>query len=81
MPRQFAARRTGRCQAPPGGVRPRQAEPDPALVEIPEVLAGLDAVTAEDVGRVAKALLAPEKLRFAAIGPFEDEARFEALLG
>jgi predicted Zn-dependent peptidase len=49
--------------------------------EIPEVLAGLDAVTAEDVGRVAKALLAPEKLRFAAIGPFEDEARFEALLG
>ena len=49
--------------------------------EIPEVLAGLDAVTAEDVGRVARALLAPEKLRFAAIGPFEDETRFEALLG
>ena len=49
--------------------------------EIPEVLAGLDAVTADDVARVAKDLLAPEKLRLAAIGPFEDEKRFEALLG
>jgi predicted Zn-dependent peptidase len=49
--------------------------------EIPEVLAGLDSVTNDDVSRVAGALLAPEKLRLAAIGPFEDEARFEALLG
>jgi predicted Zn-dependent peptidase len=49
--------------------------------EIPEILAGFDAVTAEDVGRVAKDLLSPERLRLAAIGPFEDEARFEALLG
>jgi predicted Zn-dependent peptidase len=48
--------------------------------EIPEVLAGLDAVTADDVARVAQDLLAPEKLRHAAIGPFDDEARFEALL-
>ena len=48
--------------------------------EIPEVLAGFDAVTAEDVARVAETLLAPERLRLAAIGPFEDEARFEALL-
>ena len=48
--------------------------------EIPEVLAGLDAVTADDVARVASDLLAPEKLRLAAIGPFEDESRFEALL-
>ena len=30
---------------------------------------------------VANDLLAPDKLRLAAIGPFEDEARFEALLG
>ena len=44
------------------------------------MLAGLDAVTADDVGRVAETLLAPEKLRLAAIGPFEDESRFEALL-
>ena len=49
--------------------------------EIPEVLAGFDAVTAEDVERVAKDLLSPDKLRLAAIGPFDDEARFEALLG
>ena len=49
--------------------------------EIPEVLAGLDAVTADDVARVAKDLLAPDKLRLAAIGPLDDEARFEKLLG
>ena len=48
--------------------------------EVPEVLAGYDAVTAEDVARVAQMLLAPEKLRIAAIGPIDDEARFEALL-
>jgi predicted Zn-dependent peptidase len=48
--------------------------------EIPEVLAGLDSVTGDDVARVAKDLLAPDKLRLAAIGPFDDEKRFEALL-
>jgi predicted Zn-dependent peptidase len=60
------------------GLRSTILEGEPR--EIPEVLAGLDAVTADDVGRVAETLLAPEKLRFAAIGPFDDEARFEALL-
>jgi len=44
------------------------------------VLAGIDAVTAEDVGRVASDLLSSERLRLAVIGPFEDAARFEALL-
>jgi predicted Zn-dependent peptidase len=48
--------------------------------EIPEVLAALDAVTGDDVARVAGDLLAPDKLRLAAIGPFGDEQRFEALL-
>ncbi|MDX6538945.1 MAG: hypothetical protein QOI71_555, partial [Gaiellales bacterium] len=48
--------------------------------EIPEVLAGLDSVTGDDVARVAKDLLSPDKLRMAAIGPFDDEKRFEALL-
>jgi predicted Zn-dependent peptidase len=48
--------------------------------EVPDVLAGYDAVTAEDVARVAQTLLAPEKLRIAAIGPIDDGARFEALL-
>jgi predicted Zn-dependent peptidase len=45
-----------------------------------DVLAGLEAVTAEDVQRVAGELIADEALRLAVIGPFEDPARFEALL-
>jgi predicted Zn-dependent peptidase len=44
------------------------------------VLAGLEAVTAEDVQRVAGELIADEALRLAVIGPFEDAARFEKLL-
>src|SRR5436305_2406824 len=50
--------------------------PDPE-----EVLAGISAVTAEDVQRVAQDLLADDKLRLAVIGPFDDAARFEKLLG
>jgi predicted Zn-dependent peptidase len=61
------------------GLRTTILEGEPT--EVPEVLAGFDAVTAEDVARVAADLLAPEELRLAAIGPFEDEAHFEALLG
>jgi predicted Zn-dependent peptidase len=49
--------------------------PDPA-----EVLAGLDAVTVEDVSRVAQELIADERFRLAVIGPFDDPARFEKLL-
>ena len=45
-----------------------------------EVLDGLNAVTAEDVQRVARDLIGDEKLRLALIGPFDDAARFEALL-
>ena len=60
------------------GLRTTILEGEPR--EIPEVLAGLDSVTADDVARVAKDLLAPDKLRLAAIGPFDDETRFEALL-
>jgi predicted Zn-dependent peptidase len=45
-----------------------------------EVLAGIEAVTAEDVQRVARELIADEALRLAVIGPFEDPARFEKLL-
>jgi predicted Zn-dependent peptidase len=45
------------------------------------VLAGLDAVTAEDVQRVARELIADERLNLALIGPFEDEPeRFAKLL-
>ena len=45
-----------------------------------DVLAGLDAVTREDISRVAADLIAPERLRLAVIGPFDDPARFESLL-
>src|SRR5258708_39268604 len=49
--------------------------PDPE-----EVLAGLSAVTAEDVARVAQDVIADARLRLAVIGPFDDDARFEKLL-
>jgi len=45
-----------------------------------EVLRGLDAVTADDVSRVAQDLIADERLQLAVIGPFDDPARFEPLL-
>ena len=49
--------------------------PDPE-----EVLAGVDAVTGDDVQRVARDIIADEKLRLALIGPFDDAERFEKLL-
>ena len=45
-----------------------------------EVLAGLSAVTAEDVQRVAGDVLADDRVRLAVIGPFDDAERFEKLL-
>jgi predicted Zn-dependent peptidase len=45
-----------------------------------EVLDGVEAVTAEDVQRVAQELIDDEALRLAVIGPFEDAGRFEELL-
>jgi predicted Zn-dependent peptidase len=51
----------------------RAAEPS-------ELLAGLDAVTAEDVQRVAQDLIADVGLRLAVIGPLDDEERLAALL-
>jgi predicted Zn-dependent peptidase len=44
-----------------------------------EVLAGLDAVTSEDIHRVAQDVVG-KQLKLAVIGPFEDAARFEQLL-
>jgi predicted Zn-dependent peptidase len=46
-----------------------------------EVLAGLDAVTAEDVQRVAQDVIGGNALNLALIGPFDDAERFRALLG
>ena len=45
-----------------------------------EVLRGLDAVTSEDVARVASELITADRLRLAVIGPFDDPSRFEPLL-
>jgi predicted Zn-dependent peptidase len=50
-------------------------------VDPEEVLAGIDAVTREDVARVASDLVASDRLRLALIGPFDDAARFDAILG
>src|SRR5690349_2383192 len=51
-----------------------------ATPSLEDVLAGLEAVTAEDVQRVARELITDERLRLAVIGPFDDAARFERLL-
>ncbi|MGZ4291030.1 MAG: M16 family metallopeptidase [Gaiellaceae bacterium] len=51
-----------------------------AAVEPTELLAGLDAVTAEDVQRVAQDVIGGSGLRCAVIGPFDDEAAFAKLL-
>jgi predicted Zn-dependent peptidase len=45
-----------------------------------EVLAGFDAVTLEDVQRVAQDVIRESRLNLAVIGPFEEPARFEELL-
>jgi predicted Zn-dependent peptidase len=45
-----------------------------------EVLRGIDAVTSEDVARVASELIANDRFRLAVIGPFDDAGRFEPLL-
>ena len=51
-----------------------------ATLEPAELLARLDAVTAADVQRVARDLIAKDKLHLAVIGPFEDEGHFADLL-
>ena len=49
-------------------------------VEPEEVLDGLDAVTAEDVQRVAQDVIGSNGINLALIGPFEDAERFAELL-
>src|SRR5262245_25204477 len=45
-----------------------------------EVLEGFDAITAEDVQRVAQEVIGSNGLNLALIGPFDDEERFQKLL-
>jgi predicted Zn-dependent peptidase len=49
-------------------------------VEPTEVLAGVDAVTVEDVQRVAQDVIGGKALRLALIGPFDDADHFERLI-
>ena len=49
-------------------------------VEPDEVMAAIDAVTAEDVHRVAQDVIGGHGPNLALIGPFEDAERFEQLL-
>jgi predicted Zn-dependent peptidase len=51
-----------------------------AAAEPSEVLEALDAVTAEDVQRVAQDVIAGGGLHLAVLGPFDDPDRFEKLL-
>jgi predicted Zn-dependent peptidase len=46
------------------------------VVEIDEVLAGVEAVTAKDIQRLAQQLIVDDALNFALVGPFDDEQRF-----
>ena len=57
----------------------RRAVLEGKATEPEEVLAGLDAVTAEDIQRVSQELLGGA-LNLALVGPFDDPARFEKLL-
>jgi predicted Zn-dependent peptidase len=49
-------------------------------VEPEEVLAAIEAVTGEDVQRVAQDVIRSNALRLAVVGPFDDAERFEKLL-
>jgi predicted Zn-dependent peptidase len=49
-------------------------------LEPEELLKQIDAVSAEDIQRVAKELIAEDKLHLAVIGPFKDEAHFATVL-
>jgi predicted Zn-dependent peptidase len=51
-----------------------------AAIEPEELLAGLDAVTAEDVQRVAQDVIGGSGINLAVIGPFDDEEKFAKLL-
>jgi predicted Zn-dependent peptidase len=46
------------------------------LVEIDEVLEGIEQVTAQDVQRVAREVMVDDQMNFALVGPFDDHMRF-----
>jgi predicted Zn-dependent peptidase len=52
----------------------------PRILTVEEVIERLDAVTADDLLRVARDRLRPDLVRLAVLGPFRSRSRFEALL-
>lgn len=58
----------------------KQALLYPSIYSMEDILRKIDAVTAEDVQRVAQQILPEENLRLALIGPYDDKAHFEKLL-
>jgi predicted Zn-dependent peptidase len=58
----------------------RQELLHPQVLTVDQVIERLDAVTVADVQAVAQRLFATEKLNFAIVGPFKDEALFAARL-
>ncbi len=63
-----------------GHLMGKQALLYPDISSVDRILEKIDAVTVEDVHRVANDLLQEDKLRLAVIGPYNDKARFEKLL-
>jgi predicted Zn-dependent peptidase len=52
----------------------------PRIMTVEEVVERLDAVTPDDILRVARRFARPDQVRLAALGPFRSRARFERLL-
>jgi predicted Zn-dependent peptidase len=50
------------------------------ILTLDEIFVKIEAVTAEDIQRVAKDIFRPEKLNLALIGPFKDKSKFEKIL-
>ena len=46
------------------------------IAEIDEILEGIEAVTVEDIRRVARELIVDDGLNFGLVGPYDDEQRF-----
>ncbi len=53
----------------------------PRILTVDEVIERLDAVTIDDLLRVARRFLRPSEARLAVLGPFRSRRRFEAALG
>jgi len=47
---------------------------------VDQAVAEMEAVTLEDMQRLARQLLRPEEMRLAVVGPYRSDKRFAALL-